>query len=217
MHEEHDWGERAARGVFGFAFHVVLATVGTFAFGMLFSIAIGAIVPNIFKRMEFVPFVISGAALALFSVPRWCGRCAPWVGIVGLVFLGWGIQELAGSWSPTWSHQTRSDYVLSQLFCMHNDCSGTEGLYALFFWMAFLKHERIFACERNRSAVRKGQSRCIDVSFWFEPLAVHPLACSPQIASCQLLHPPRRGPHAALRHRGFLGPADPESAFGLHA
>jgi hypothetical protein len=71
--------------------------------------------------------------LAAFATSRWFSRSAPWVGLLGLVslFIGW--QELWRAWSPTWSRQTRSDYVLSQLFGVHGSCGDSECLYMLLF------------------------------------------------------------------------------------
>jgi hypothetical protein len=119
--------------ILGFAFHAFLASVGSIGFGLLLGTFIGVVWPGLFKHIEIVPFIAASTFLALFAAPRWCGRSAPWVGVLALVVLGTGTQELARGWSPSWSHQTRIDYVLSQLFCIKGGCSDSEGLYALRF------------------------------------------------------------------------------------
>lgn len=138
MHAANDWGERAARSIFGFAFHLFLATAGSVGLGLLLAYLINAIAPGIARHVEIVPFVAAGAMLASFATPRFCGRSAPWVGIVGLGALVLGLHDLLRYWSPSWSHQTRLHYVLSQLFCLGSGCGDSEGLYALLFGIPFL-------------------------------------------------------------------------------
>lgn len=133
-----DPAERTARAIFGFAFHTILASAGSIVGGVLILHAINAAVPGLARNAELLPFILSSALLAAFATPRWLGSCAPWVGILGLLALYVGAHELIHGWSPTCSHQTRSDYVLSQLFCVKAGCSDSEGLYALFFGWPFL-------------------------------------------------------------------------------
>ena len=133
---------RGAKNTFlGMAFHAVVALFGGFALGLV--IAIGPEVlsrgesRNVQALAEFLPFVVSGMLLALFTTPRWFGRSAPWVGFLGLAALFMGWQELWRGWSPTWSHQTRIDYVLSQLFGVPAGCGDSECLYLLLFSLPF--------------------------------------------------------------------------------
>jgi hypothetical protein len=119
--------------ILGFAFHALLASAGTLAFGLLLGYLIGAVRPGLLKNREIVAFIAASALLALFATPRRCSRSAPWVGVLALIAFGTGAQELARTWSPAWSHQTRMDFVLSQLFCINEGCSDSEGLYALLF------------------------------------------------------------------------------------
>ena len=70
--------------------------------------------------------------------PLLASSSAPFVGLLGLAALCIGAHELSHGWSPTWSHQTLKDYLLSQLFCLGSGCHDSEGLYALFFGLPFL-------------------------------------------------------------------------------
>src|SRR5579864_241914 len=127
-----DPAERISRWIFGFAFHAFLATAGSIAVGMLIAFAVGALAPGVTRHVGLFPFIVASALLASFAT-KWCGKCAPWVGILGLIALCLGAHELWHGWSPSWSHQSRADYVLSQLFCIGTGCSDSEGLYALIF------------------------------------------------------------------------------------
>jgi len=123
--------------VFGILFHAGIALLGGFALGSVIALGTEALSrgesTNVQALMEFVPFIVSSALLALFVTPRWFGGSAPWVGLLGLapLFMGW--QELWRGWSPTWSVQTRSEYLLSQLFGVRGGCGDSECLYVLFF------------------------------------------------------------------------------------
>ena len=87
------------------------------------------------RLIEFIPFVVVSALLAAFASSRWFRGAAPFVGLLGLLGLYLGGQE---GWSPSWSHQTREDYVLSQLFGTGSGCHDSECLYALFFGLPFV-------------------------------------------------------------------------------
>ena len=141
-----DKGE-TENAVLGIVFHGAVALFGGFALGLVLGIGAGAVGAAVIwgeasrsvqHSVEFLPFVVSNVLLAAFATPRWFSRSAPWVGILGFasLFLGW--QELWRTWSPTWSHQTRSDYVLSQLFGVRGSCGESECLYMLLFTLPFV-------------------------------------------------------------------------------
>jgi hypothetical protein len=133
METNPDDNRAGVHRIFSFVFHAILASAGSVAFGLLLGFLIDFMRPGLFKHLEIVPFIAASAFLAQFATPRWCGRSAPWVGVLALIIFGIGGQELARSWSPSWSHQARMDYVLSQLFCIKGGCSDSEGLYALLY------------------------------------------------------------------------------------
>jgi len=89
-------------------------------------------------RAELVLPVITSTLIAAFAAPRWFRCSAPWVGLLEFAAIYIGFRELYGGWSPTWSHQTRANYVLSQLFGTGQGCSDSECLYLLFFGYPFL-------------------------------------------------------------------------------
>ena len=132
------WKERTAKGLVGLFFHVAVCTIGTFVIGLAISFVIPRAYLNGASYIELLPFIASSALLAAFAARRWFSRSAPWVGLFGLAPLFVGGQELWRGWSPTWSHQTRGDYVVSQLFCATSSCGDSEGLYMVFFGLPFL-------------------------------------------------------------------------------
>lgn len=123
--------ESATEKLVGFALHAVLGTLGSLLLGSVISLGIDAIASGRDRQVKFLPFIVASALLASFATSRWFSRSAPWVGLLGLAALCLGVQELAREWSPSWSHQTRGNYVLSQLFCVGSGCGDSEGLYAL--------------------------------------------------------------------------------------
>jgi hypothetical protein len=146
-HPETDWGEQVARSIFGFALHAILGSLGSFALGLLVNAGLCAIVkPANNDSLLFVSLIISSALIVFllrfragdWVSRRWFSLTAPWVGLLGLAALGFGAQDLMREWSPTWSHETRYAYVLSQLFCVGSGCSATEGLSAALFGWPFV-------------------------------------------------------------------------------
>lgn len=140
MRDRQDPTRRWAELVVGFALHSVLATLGAATAGLVlyvvFRTVLGPVSPAVNLKILFLS--ISIVFIGAIAVPRWCGRSAPWVGIPGLFLLWLGAHDLLKFWSPDWSHQTRGDYLLSQLFCIRSGCGATEGLYALLFgWPSF--------------------------------------------------------------------------------
>jgi len=127
----------AAKALGGVVFHAAVALFGGFVLGIVIGIGAQTLsrgAPRDAQALvEFLPFVVSSALLALFTTSRWFSRSAPWVGLLGLAALFIGTQELWRGWSPTWSHQTHSDYVLSQLFGLPGSCADSECLYMLLF------------------------------------------------------------------------------------
>ncbi len=134
-------GSGTANFLSGVVFHAAVASFGGFALGFALGLGSEAIARGESRTVqalaEFLPFAVSGALLALFTTPRWFSRSAPWVGLLGVAALFIGGQELWHGWSPGWSHQTRSDYVLSQLFGVPSGCGDSECLYTLFFSCPF--------------------------------------------------------------------------------
>jgi hypothetical protein len=122
----------------GTGVHLVFCLFGSTVLTLVVSAIIGAVSPWTAKGTELVVPVLAGALLASFAAPRWFHGSAPLVGIFGLLALFVGGLELYRGWSPTWSHQTRHDYVLSQLFGSWPGCSDSECLYLLFFGYPFL-------------------------------------------------------------------------------
>jgi hypothetical protein len=126
----------------GIAFHSAVALFGAFALGCLLALAMEALVQggatDVRALAELLTFVVSGALLSVFTTPRWFSRSAPWVGLLGLAALLIGGHELWHGWSPTWSDQTRSDYVLSQLFGVSRGCGDSECVYMLIFSVPFV-------------------------------------------------------------------------------
>ena len=126
----------------GVVFHSVFAFFGGLGLGLPLGLAVELLSRRESSQVqalsELVPFAVSGALVAVFATRRFYGRSAPWVGLLGLTTLFMGWQELWFGWSPTWSHQTRIDYVLSQLFGLSSGCSDSECLYMLFFTFPFV-------------------------------------------------------------------------------
>jgi len=126
----------------GIVLHTAIGLFGGFTLGFTLNFIVGFLArgasSDIRTLAEFIPFVVSGAFLGMFATRRWCSRSAPWVGLLGLAALVAGGQELWFGWSPTWSHQTRIDHVLSQLFGVSGGCSDSECLYMLFFSLPFV-------------------------------------------------------------------------------
>jgi len=118
--------------------HSVFCLIGSVVLGIAVSAAIGIVSRGAAKATELAVPAIVSAVLALFAAPRWLRGSAPWVGLFGLaaLFVGW--QGLYQGWSPAWSHQTRKDYILAQLFGIGGSCSDSECLYLLFFGLPFL-------------------------------------------------------------------------------
>jgi hypothetical protein len=129
--------DKAARGFLGIAFHTFVGTVGSPLLAVLLQVAIGR-GHRVSDAVSIVSLLISGALLGLFFTPLLLSRSAPFVSLLGLAALWIGAHELWHAWSPTWSHQTQKDYLLSQLFCLGSGCSDSEGMYALFFGWPFL-------------------------------------------------------------------------------
>jgi hypothetical protein len=136
MNSKFNGGE-TANALLGIVFHAVLCVFGGLALGFVIGVGVGGFwrgaSRNIQALAEFLPLVVSSALLALFATSRWFSRSAPWVGLLGLASLFIGGLELWRGWSPTWSYQTRSNYVLSQLFGVPSSCGDSECLYMLLF------------------------------------------------------------------------------------
>jgi hypothetical protein len=130
--------KRLLRTFAGLWFHTIFCLVGSVALTLAVGFIIGAISRQAANDTELIVPILAGALLATLAAPRWLRGSAPWVGILGLaaLFIGW--QELYRGWSPIWSHQTRRDYVLSQLFGFSPGCGDSECLYLLFFTFPFL-------------------------------------------------------------------------------
>ena len=125
---------------FGIFFHSIVALFGGFVLGSALDIAVNVVAPKAFSGpalSESLPFVLSGAVFGVFATHRWPSRSAPWVALLGVAALLIAAGDLWFGWSPTWSHQTRSDYVLSQLFGVSGSCHDSECLYLLFFVFPF--------------------------------------------------------------------------------
>ena len=138
MSENHSRENRSGIAVVGFAFHVVMGTAGTFILAALIRRTIGFLTERHLKDADFVlPIVVSGAVLGLSVAPRLAGRVAPFVGLIGVAALVAGVHDFWRGWG-TWSHQSRIDYVLSQLFCVGSGCGDSDGLGALFYGWPFL-------------------------------------------------------------------------------
>ena len=129
--------EQAATCIVGIGFHALAGTLGTVLLAVPLQAAIGR-GHQVSYPESLIIFVISGALLGLFLTPFLLGSSAPFVGLLGLAALCIGAHELWHGWSPTWSHQTLKDYLLSQLFCLGSGCHDSEGLYAFFFGWPFL-------------------------------------------------------------------------------
>lgn len=129
--------KQAAEGILGIGFHALAGTMGSFLLSFLLRVVVGRV--HQFSYAEsLVTFIISSALLGLFFTPILLSRSAPFVGLLGLTALGIGAHELWHGWNSTWSHQTPTDYLLSQLFCLGAGCHDSEGLYALFSGWPFL-------------------------------------------------------------------------------
>jgi len=64
---------------------------------------------------------------------------APWVWIVGLLWLAVGIWETSSGWSPAWSTEpNRWIYMAHSLFGKTAQCSGSECMSELVFTMPFI-------------------------------------------------------------------------------
>ena len=133
---------RVSRAVLGFVVHAVIATTGGLVLGFVVNSGTGVLSrgagTNVQVLTGFIPFVVVSALLAAFASSRWFRGVAPFVGLLGLLALYLGGQELWRAWSPSWSHQTREDYVLSQLFGTGSGCHDSECLYVLFFGLPFV-------------------------------------------------------------------------------
>jgi hypothetical protein len=132
------WTERATRIAVGVVLHSVLCLCTGVVLALVVTPAIGVVAPGAARSTELVLPVLMSALLASFAAPRCFRDSAPWVGLLGVTALFVGTQELYRGWSPIWSHQTRLEYVLSQLFGFSPGCSDSECLYLLFFGLPFL-------------------------------------------------------------------------------
>lgn len=124
--------ERFGKAVLGVGFHAVACAVGSLVLGVLISATIGVISSEAARAGELLVPALVSAVLALLIAPRLSRRSAPFTVVFGLVALYIGWRELYWGWSPTWSHQTRREYVLSQLFGIGGSCSDSECLYLPF-------------------------------------------------------------------------------------
>ena len=122
----------------GALFHLFFCLFGSFVLTAAITVAITAISPGAARDTELVVGCLASALLASFVAPRWFRGSGPWVGIFGLVALFAGGQQLYRGWSPTWSDQSRSGYILSQLFGFSPGCGDSECLYLLLFGYPFL-------------------------------------------------------------------------------
>jgi hypothetical protein len=134
--------QRVGKALLGFLVHAMIATSGGLILGFVVNSGIGVLSrgasTDVQALVEIIPFVVVSALLAAFASSRWFRRAAPFVGLLGLLALYLGGQELWRAWSPSWSHQTREDYVLSQLFGTGSGCHDSECLYVLFFGLPFV-------------------------------------------------------------------------------
>ena len=131
-----------SRAVLGFMVHAMIATTGGLILGFVVNRGTGELSRGAATDVQvltgFIPFVVGSALLAAFASSRWFRGVAPFVGLLGLLALYLGGHELWRGWDPSWSHQTRQDYVLSQLFGTGAGCHDSECLYALFFGLPFV-------------------------------------------------------------------------------
>jgi phosphotransferase system glucose/maltose/N-acetylglucosamine-specific IIC component len=130
--------EKWARAFLGTLFHVVFCLFCGFFLSILIGAVIGIVSRQAAKNTELVTLVLSGAFFGWFAAPRWFRWSAPWVGVFGLWALFSGVRELSRTWSPTWSDQTRHDYLMSQLFGISPGCGTSECLNTLFYGYPFL-------------------------------------------------------------------------------
>ncbi|HEY3973494.1 MAG TPA: hypothetical protein VGM18_10850 [Candidatus Sulfotelmatobacter sp.] len=129
---------RILRIVAGTGFHLAFCLFASFVLTVAITLIITAISFGEARNTELVLGSTASALAAAFAAPRWFRGSAPWVSVFGLLALFAGGQELYLGWSPTWSHQTRTDYVLSQLFGLRPGCGASECLYMLFFGYPFV-------------------------------------------------------------------------------
>jgi hypothetical protein len=81
--------------------------------------------------------VVAGI-VGYFCNRRFGNRTALWIWILGFTWFFTGALELFNAWSPSWSQQSRVNYLAGELFGTVAECGSTECLYELFYTWPFL-------------------------------------------------------------------------------